>query len=708
MIPNKLLLWLMKGKWLGVPLIILLLSASLISFFNQDQIEDWLQNNSITITKEEINTLGIQQNEHWPVLIVNFQDEMMDANSAVTQAEQLLVPHSQDYFSQLSNDYVNLSIDIHQTVAVADGDLADYGGDNGVERDSSDNGLHLPMNLASEVINSNKNQLNWSKYDLNSDGYVDRLLILHTTVGQEVGGNSDRIWSHYTTLDEIIDLGGGMKIGHYTMAGLGSGQSGFGTAMHEMLHQMGAYDLYPSHGQQSSLWKGVGDWGIMASGNWNGGGSKPALPMSSTMETIGLDNYQVVDLSWIQDDGFCQGPELIFDVGQNSNVNYKIMIGQDEYVWIEYRGNNVYDNLLPANGILVSYQDSSVDGFDDNELNIDNQRPYLKIIEADGRQDLLQGMNEGDASDVFTNGTTFGSKGVEIRNHDGFLVDWYAEVSIAIKPVIKIKSDSCQSELTGNLPDHSITMLINESIEFSLLSTIDCQISNQLQSTDGRLVAISDNELYAGVEKKLTLTFNSVSNPNSLTKLTGKLVCGAEVLDVDTQILTLSRIPTNGEYKSVISANSDSEILIPIKSTGQGSQTFEVHIDGALTRIAASSNTITLDGEDDLLSIDISHNNLLSNNMLVNGHVEIEDSAGNSWVIDIELTAESDGLKSINDFIGPGQMISLALLFGALWVYLTMRESAAKGKRKDDEEDIKPSVVIEDKPLDAWGRPLDD
>jgi len=98
----------MKGKWLGIPLIILLLSASLISFFNQDQIEDWLQNNSFTITQEEINTLGIQQNENWPVLIVNFQDQMMDPNSAVTQAEQLLVPHSQEYFSQLSNNYVNM------------------------------------------------------------------------------------------------------------------------------------------------------------------------------------------------------------------------------------------------------------------------------------------------------------------------------------------------------------------------------------------------------------------------------------------------------------------------------------------------------------------------------------------------------------------------------------------------------------------------
>lgn len=697
----------MKGKWLGIPLIILLLSASLISFLNQDQVEDWLQSNSITISKDEIETLPIQPNENWPVLIVNFQDKMIDPNSAITQAEQLLIPHSQEYFSQLSNNYVNLSIDIHQTVAIANGDLADYGGDNGVERDSSSNGLHQPMNLASEVINSNKNQLNWSKYDLNSDGYVDRLLILHTTVGQEVGGNSNRIWSHFTTLDEIIDLGDGLKIGHYTMAGLGSGQSGFGTAMHEMLHQMGAYDLYPSHGEQTSLWKGVGDWGIMASGNWNGGGNTPALPMSSTMETIGLNNYQVVDLSWIQDDGFCQGPELIFEIGQDSNVNYKIKIGQDEYVWIEYRGNNNYDNILPGNGILVSYQDNSVDGFEDNELNINNQRPYLKIIEADGNQDLLQGINEGDASDVFTNGTLFGSKGVEIRNHDGFLVDWYAEVSIGIKPVIQIKSDSCQSELTGNLPDHSITLLVNESVEISLLSTIDCQISNQLQSTDGRLIAISDDQLYAGIEKKLALTFNSVSNPNSLTKLTGKLVCGAEVLDVDTQILTLSRIPTNGEYNSEIPAKSNSEIFIPIKSTGQGSQTFEVHIDGALTRIADSSDTITLNGEEDLLLITINHNDLLSNNMLVNGHIEIVDTAGNTWFVEIELTAESEGLKSINDFIGPGQMISLALLFAALWVYLTMRESAAKTSKQDDDE-IKTTVTAEEILLDAWGRPLDD
>ena len=683
----------------------------MFSYINQDQIEDWLQSNSITINQNNIETLPIQQDENWLVLIVNFQDQIMDANTATTQAEQLLIPHSQEYFSQLSNDYVNLTIDIHQTVITAEGDLADYGGDFGVERDSSPNGLHLPMNLATEVINSNKNQLNWNKYDLDSDGYVDRLLILHTTVGQEIGGNSNRIWSHFTTLDDIIDLGDGLKIGHYTMAGLGSGQDGFGTAMHEMLHQMGAYDLYPSHGEQTSLWKGVGDWGIMASGNWNGGGRTPALPMSSTLETIGLNNHQLVDLSWVQNEGFCQGPELIFEPGQNSNMNYKIMIGPEEYIWIEYRGNNNYDNILPGNGILVSYQDNSVDGFEDNELNIDNQRPYLKIIEADGNEDLLQGINEGDSDDIFTNGTTFGSQGILIRNHDGFLVEWYAEVTIGFQSVIQIKSESCQSKFTGNLPDHSVTMLTNETIEMSLLSTTDCQISNQLQSTDGRLIAISSNELYSGVEKQVSINFNSATNPNSLTKITGRLICGEAFLDLDTQVLTLSRIPINGDYQSKIPSNTNSVILVPIKSNGVGSQTFEVHIDGALTRIAENPNTITLNGEDDFLPIEINPNDLLSNNMLINGDVEIVDTAGNTWFVEIQLTAESDGLKSINDFIGPGQMISLALLFAALWVILTMRESAIKSDKSnktDDNQVVKSTVQTDDELLDAWGRPLDD
>ena len=45
-----------------------------------------------------------------------------------------------------------------------------------------------------------------------------------------------------------------------------------------MMHQMGASDLYPVHDSSNQNdWQGIGDWDIMASSNWNGGGVWPAL-----------------------------------------------------------------------------------------------------------------------------------------------------------------------------------------------------------------------------------------------------------------------------------------------------------------------------------------------------------------------------------------------------------------------------------------------
>ena len=175
------------------------------------------------------------------------------------------------------------------------------------------------------------------------------------------------------------------------MASIGSGSSGFGTAMHEMLHQMGVYDLYPSDGQQTSMWKG-GDWDIMASGNWNDDGKTPALPMSSTKETIGLENYHTLTFDWQQYQDYCRSPTITFDLSNSFYYDYKIPLASGEFVWIEYRGGNIYDQQLPGTGLLVSYQDTTIDGYEDNELNINNKRPYLKVIEADGNNGLLNGL----------------------------------------------------------------------------------------------------------------------------------------------------------------------------------------------------------------------------------------------------------------------------------------------------------------------------
>ena len=135
--------------------------------------------------------------------------------------------------------------------------------------------------------------------------------------------------------------------------------------------------------------------------------------MSSTLETIGLDNYENVIFNWVQEADYCSANSIVFSSLDKIKLDYKIPISEGEYVWIEYRGDNSYDDELPGNGVLVSYQDTTVSGYDDNELNVNNKRPYLKIIEADGNDELLTGSNEGQASDIFINGTKFGSKGIE-------------------------------------------------------------------------------------------------------------------------------------------------------------------------------------------------------------------------------------------------------------------------------------------------------
>ena len=146
----------MKGKWLGFPLIFLLLSAAIFSFTNDTVIEEWLKSNSIVVQDDDIETLSIQNDEYWPVLIVDFDGRDTNPNTAISEAESMLIPNANEYFSELSRGSVTVNIDIHTVMTTASGNLADYGADNGVERDSSSDGTHLPMQLAEEVVLANK------------------------------------------------------------------------------------------------------------------------------------------------------------------------------------------------------------------------------------------------------------------------------------------------------------------------------------------------------------------------------------------------------------------------------------------------------------------------------------------------------------------------------------------------------------------------
>ena len=499
----------------------LLMLVGILSLSFEERIDDWVKDNSIQIEKDSIELLGLQEIENWPVLIVDF--DAGNSNWDKEEADEILIPRASQYINQLSSSSTILNIDIYSTITIPENSMQYYGSDFGIQRDSSEDGTHLPMILAKEVVNEQIDLVDWRKYDLDGDGWVDRLLILHTSIGQEEGGDSNRIWSHFTTFDDSISLPGGLKIAHYTMASLATGESGFGTMMHEILHQLGAYDLYPSQGSSNQHpWKGVGDWDIMANGNWNGGGKWPAIPTASTVAEIGVNTSIEIDNTWMQiQEGNCIGPSLALDSISRGGNSLKVHVADSEYVWIEYRDDFGFDAYLPGSGVLVTYQDLSAGDLEHNELNANPDMPYLVVVEADGNNGLRTGTSDGEQGDLFTNGTSFGNSGILIRDHDGLLIPWTAEIEISDKAYVNFTSANCQPKFTIDAPNYGVSLLPNEPLKLIITSEENCNLSIDLSSSDGRVLFTNTSRININEITDVELYFSSPGSSNSESMVSG-------------------------------------------------------------------------------------------------------------------------------------------------------------------------------------------
>lgn len=689
----------------------LLMLVGILSLSFEERIDDWVKDNSIQIEKDSIELLGLQEVENWPVLIVDF--DAGNSNWGKEEADEILIPRASQYINQLSSSSTNLNIDVYSTITIPEYSMPYYGSDFGIQRDSSEDGTHLPMVLAKEVVNEQIDSVDWKKYDLDEDGWVDRLLILHTSIGQEEGGDSNRIWSHFTTFDDSISLPGDLKIAHYTMASLATGESGFGTIMHEMLHQLGAYDLYPSHGSiNQHPWKGVGDWDIMANGNWNGGGKWPAIPTASTVAEIGVNTSIEIDNGWMKSqDQICIGPSLALESISRGGNSLKVRVADSEYVWIEYRDDFGFDAYLPGSGVLVTYQDLSAGDFEHNELNANPDMPYLVVVEADGNNGLRTGTSDGEQGDLFTNGTSFGNSGILIRDHDGLLIPWTAEIEISDKAYVNFTSANCQPTFTIDAPNYGVSLLPNEPIKLVIISEQNCNLSIDLSSSDGRILLTNTSIVNVNEITDIELYFSSPGSSNSESMISGTIECGNSMYDFETKILTISRRPIETIFISEIDAYSSSIIAIPVESEGDGMQRFSAEVDGALSRIASIESQLDLQGGDEIV-VTIDPKGLLAPNMLVKGEIVIYDTSGQKWFIEVELTAQNEDSNGFQKLTTPGRAIGIASILASLWVVLGIRE---KPSNKTNIEEIVLEENNQQSPqsseieyeLDAWGRPLD-
>lgn len=185
-------------------------------------------------------------------------------------------------------------------------------------------------------------------------------------------------------------------------------------------------------------------------------------------------------------------------------------------------------------------------------------------------------------------------------------------------------------------------------------------------------------------------------------------MCKDSIVNLSTQLLTLSRIPIETNIEGTLHAQKTSTILIPVPSNGQGTQSFTVDLDGPMSRVGTIENRFVLDGDDNL-EIAIEPNGLLVDGMKVKGDLILIDTNGHRWTFTLDYTAELDENSALDAWRTPGRILSIICLVGAVWVGMGMlewkKQSPKDTQNHDSEVEQQPKQPVEE--LDPWGRPVD-
>ena len=636
----------------------MLLLASSFVYLNSESVNDAISSTVETSDRNEGSLVGLVDEETWPVLRISFPSKPFPNSLIATLFEGNY--SAEQYISEMSGGNSNLETTIVGETWESPYLESHWGTDSESERDTgADSGG--ARELAREAIISTFQNQDISQWDLNGDFIVDRILILHSGQPQEEGGPSTRIWSHFSSFYEPVVIGE-YTFEHYTMASV---HGGLGVVVHEMLHQMGAVDLYDVHSDAPTRnWHGLGDWDIMASGNWIDDGSRPTLPSSSTLELIGAIDPTEPSLS--TDGNFSLEPL------SKGGDPLKIEIAPEEYVWITFRSNTGFDMGLPGHGILVEQQDLSYGDVSSNLVNTDPIKPWVKIVEADGDDALLRAEDYGSAGDVFDVGDRFGNTGKQIWDNHGRLVQWTATVIDLSDNGATIDFDyvgDANSVLT--LPRNPIVVLNDEPIIADFHTIDECIVEIEISSTGG--VQIPTHNTNTTSIKLIEITDSSSSKGS----IEGTIGCKNRPKNtISTDWIIVNHKLSADELMATVPWDSDSTVALYPGTIGPGPRTYSITIEGAAGRIAEP----VTNGEfspGDPIELRIIPDGLLEPRMIAKGEIVLLDSNNIEQRIPFQLTAEGDlPFGPLNWLAIPSNAISTVLVLMAL--------SIATGNRQNE------------------------
>lgn len=343
-------------------------------------------------SRSRSNVSMTQGSRHIPVFLVEFPDKNFSVENPADSFSAMLnqpgysgnegTGSVQDYFMDNSHGRFQPIFDVYGPVMLPN-EMAYYG------KNRSGQGTDIRPELALfDACVILADQVDFSIYDADGDGFVDMTLFYYAGYSEAEGASTNTIWPHQYTVqasssDEARNTRfNGKKLGNYFCTAelkgtQGTKQCGIGPTCHEFSHSLGLPDFYDTDYEKNGECMGLTSFSLMDGGCYlNESRTPPYLNAEERVMLGWMAEEEVLDLT---------SGTVSFPAIQNNVAYISYCSVEGEYYLYECRDASGWDAYLPE-GMLIYHADKSMDHRVGNTTAYDlwNNWRYSNAINAYG------------------------------------------------------------------------------------------------------------------------------------------------------------------------------------------------------------------------------------------------------------------------------------------------------------------------------------